>query len=98
MIDKVLIPALWSTTRNCSERKDWMNKTNISELQRAVKKMSTFIALLIRNDGLKILLFLIFYYMLCSFSHKLNGSGFNPPTYFRYISNKRGKMSMEVAP
>ena len=45
------------------------------------------------NDGLKILLFFIFYKMLCSFCHKLNGSGFNSPTHFQHISNKCVKMS-----
>ena len=60
--------------------------------------MLIFIALLIKNDGLKTLSFFIFYYMLCSFSHKLNGSGFNPPTHFRHISDKRDKMSVDVAP
>ena len=77
-------------------QKDLMNKANLGELQRVVKKISTFTALLIRNDGLKILSFLIFYYMLYSFSLKLNGPGFNPPTHVRHISDKRGKMSKDV--
>ena len=111
-LDQKVCLALWSITCNCSEnetavlfvaglfrlQKDWMNKTNLCELQRVVKKMSTFIALLMRNDGLKILSFFIFYYLLCSFCHKFNGSGFNPPTHFRHISDKRGKMSVDVAP
>ena len=36
--------------------------------------------------------------MLCSFCHKLNGSGFNQSTYFKHISDKHGKMIMDVVP
>ena len=61
-------------------QKDWMNKTNLCELQRVVTKISTIIALLIRNDDLKILLFFIFYYMLSSFCHELNNSDSTHPT------------------
>ena len=60
-------------------QKDWMNKTNLCELQRVVTKISAIIALLIRNDDLKILLFFIFYYMLWSFCHELNNSDSTHP-------------------